>query len=456
MQRSPNELLRYIERRLYGHTKLEAVATPLISVVRGYTERQPPKSTLPSLGKGARSHPLERQTYDAQGDPEEATAVARSAPADISRLVARSADELKRFVGEAHAGDTVEVAPGRYRVSATLGTGNPGLSVRPIIVRAAVPGSVILEFAIQEGFVVSQPYWIFENLVIRGACGNDSACEHAFHVVGKARGLVIRNNVLQDFNAQIKVNGLDGNWPDAGLIQFNSIGNSRSRNTGNPVSLIDIVAASRWVVADNVISNFNKTGGSGISYGAYMKGAGSDGRFERNLVICSTSDVSERGSYPWLGERVGISLGNGGTGPAYCRDQRCAAEHTGGIIRNNIVAHCNDSGIDISRGVQATVAHNTLINTTGIGLRGVPSSAIVHGNILEGDIRVRDGGWADSSANRIGSTARLFDNRDSLALGWVDPPATIPTALKTTKDFCGTARGSLSFPGALADPAACR
>ena len=35
----------------------------------------------------------------------------------------------------------------------------------------------------------------------------------------------------------------------------------------------------------------------------------------------------------------------------------------GGLAANNVVAHCNDAGIDVNRSSQIALAHNTLINT---------------------------------------------------------------------------------------------
>ncbi|MBC7454769.1 MAG: hypothetical protein H7335_13905 [Massilia sp.] len=47
------------------------------------------------------------------------------------------------------------------------------------VLRAEAPGQALLEFDLVEGLVVSAPYWRFQGLSIRGACANDSHCEHA-------------------------------------------------------------------------------------------------------------------------------------------------------------------------------------------------------------------------------------------------------------------------------------
>jgi hypothetical protein len=303
---------------------------------------------------------------------------------------------------------------------------------------------VHIEFNAQEGFVVAHPYWVFENLGIQGVCKDHTSCEHAFHVVGNGAHLVVRNNLIVDFNAHFKINGLDGNWPDNGLLQHNTITNSGPRNTGNPTTLFDLVGANHWQVLDNVVSNFVKNGSNGISYGIFMKGASSGGRIERNLVICTPQNVSQPGV------RVGISFGGGTTGQAYCRDGRCAAEHTAGLAANNIVAHCNDSGIDVNMSTGIVIAHNTLINTAGIDVRSGPASATLHGNLLEGQMRQRKGGQAKLVMNEIAVMANVFENPNALNLAWRKVPDNIPSIDLVPKDFYEQARGNATLPGALA------
>src|SRR5690606_10145427 len=155
----------------------------------------------------------------------------------------------------------------------------------PIRVRALQPGSVRLEFDMTEGFLVSAPWWIFENLHIRGICREHSTCEHAFHVVGNAHHFVARNNVISDFNAHFKINAHANQAPDHGLLENNTLRNTTARHTHHPVVPIDLVGASHWRVHANFIHDFIKRDGDQISYGGYFKGAGSDNRFERNVVL---------------------------------------------------------------------------------------------------------------------------------------------------------------------------
>ena len=410
-ERTPGELIRYAQRRLEGHDRLVRVAQPVLTLVQRQLERPVPEAELPTLGKGPQSGSLPSVSYDADGRPRAALASdpAPDEPAAATKLI-HNAGELSRAMSAAKAGDVLELVPGLYAIRQTIETAAGGTPSRPIVLRAARPGSVMLELDTVEGFRVRHPYWVFENLVLRGVCRHHGDCEHAFHIVGSARGVVVRNNRIEDFNAHLKINGERGHWPDDGLIQFNLLTDRVARQTDQPVVPIDLVGASGWQVADNIISHFVKAGGNGISYGVFMKGGGHAGRIERNLLLCSGHDISAPGS------RVGVSFGDGGTGPAFCRDGRCAAEHLDGLVANNVIAHCNDFGIDVFRSPRTVVAFNTLINTAGIDVRHAPATAQVYGNLLEGRIRARHGAQLSQQHNDVVDLADVLTAPDRLCL----------------------------------------
>ncbi len=422
--KTPGELLRHAEKRLSGHTRLEIVFLPILHLIQRQVERPVPEN-LPTLGKGQQAASLPPNTNSSM------------------RLLVSTTDELKQAIENAKAGQVIELLPGRYRITQKLNMRYGGTQEQPIVVRAGVPGRVFIDSNSEVGFHITQPYWVFENLNIKGVCSEDRYCEHAFHVVGKAAHTTIRNNHIEDFNAHIKVNGQNGDWPDDGLLEFNTITNNHRRETHYPVTPFDLVGASRWRVADNIVSNFVKGDGDNVSYGIFMKGAGREGRIERNLVICTPKDISQ------TGVRVGISFGGGGTGKAFCRDRECKAEHTAGIASNNIVAHCNDFGIDVFRSRQITLAHNTLINTAGIDVRVEPASARVYGNLMEGRIRTRHGGQIKSEMNEIVTMAAAHQAPDQLELSWQKMPETIPSLLTVPDDFCKRPRPDGTLPGAF-------
>jgi hypothetical protein len=448
-ERSLMDAVRYAERRLQGHPKLEVVALPLLGLLRDQHEREVP-AELADLGKGQRLGAQVPVRHDGNGRPVPAAQALQGRNTVLATRVLRSSEEIVSAVARAQAGEVLEIAPGRYRIATKIKTGQPGEPGRPITLRAAQAGSVMLEVVAVEAMVIGHPYWVVENLDWQGRCSRDDDCEHALHVVGAARGTVVVNNRMSDFNAHIKVNAENGRFPDEGLVQFNTLDNTRARQTVNPVTPFDLVAASGWQFMDNRVEHFIRADVRKPSYGVFMKGASEGGRIERNVVVCTRSGISQPG------QRVGISLGGGGTGAPYCRDGRCDFEHRGGVVANNVVAHCNDAGVDISKAVASLVLHNTLVNTQGVNLRNPPADAEVLRNVMDSGIHPRRGTQAVQADNLFGPTPGLYANADALQLTWRQLPEALHLRHeRAPDDFCGRPRPSASPPGAVAGAARC-
>lgn len=361
-----------------------------------------------------------------------------------------SPQRLAAVLKAAQPGVAYEFLPGTYRFKGNGFYVLPkGRADAPIILRAARLGDVRLEFDMTEGFAVQAPYWVFENLDIRGVCESDSACEHAFHLSRDARGTVIRNNRLSDFNAQVKINAAPDNssQPDDVLIDHNAFIDSRPRKTGYPVTKIDSVRVSGLNVVGNVIADFAKEGSDQRSYAAFSKGGGSRNRFERNLVIC---EWMHRG-----GDRIGLSLGGGGTADRYCVGGSCKVEDRGGLIRSNVIVGCNETGIYLRRAADARIERNLLVATRGIDARFDTTRARVAGNILDGRIMTWRGAAVDPEAN-VSSTwrAALLKPVSSQLFaaplrGNFSPVGAFPAAPiePGVRDFCGTIFGPDSAAG---------
>lgn len=329
-------------------------------------------------------------------------------------VIVRQADELKRALRTARPGTTILLRPGRYRFSGrSIEIDRPGDPAQPILLRAAALGDVTLQFDLLEGFHVRAPYWVFENLIIEGVCRRDARCEHAFHIVGKARGTVLRNNWIKNFNAAVKVNGARGSLPDGGLIEHNLFINENPRDTDNPVTTLDIVAVSAWRVRKNVIADFAKRRGDRTSYGAFFKGAGSGNVFEQNLIRC---EWRHRG-----GIRVGFSFGGGGSSQRACRDARCDAEQQGGILRSNIIMNCpNDVGVYLNKSAGTSIHNNLIVNTRGIDVRFSESDAVIVNNVIDGRVLARDGGSFSADRNIMDVLDALLLRRTSADI-YADP-----------------------------------
>lgn len=355
------------------------------------------------------------------------------------------ATALRNAINAAAPGQEIVLAPGTYTVVGNLLCDTAASAAMPITVRAATARTVLIRFDAVEGFKVSEPHWRFEGLDIEGVCPVDSDCEHAFHVFGAADFTVIRDNVVRDFNAQIKSNGdFVGPafvFPDDVLIERNTFYDTRARNTGNPVTKLDVVGGRRWIVRANTIYDFEKGGGNFISYAAFLKGNSRDGLFERNLVICERQFAG--------GVRLGLSFGGGGTGPnSICEDGVCIPEHQNGIMRNNVIVNCPaDVGIYLNSASNSRLQHNTLYNTTGIDVRFAASSADLRNNLLSGQIRNRDGGShvsaGDLSQVPLASFANWFQAPAQANFLLLDGSTIVNMGVAAplvTDDFCANPR----------------
>ncbi len=377
------------------------------------------------------------------------------------RLVS-SLDELSVAAAGAEPGDVIQLQPGLYHFSGTaIHFSGTGTAARPIIVRAARLGDAVIESDGPEALKVTGPFWRFENLSLRGVCAEHTRCEHAFHVVAGATGTVIRNNLLADFNAHIKINAEDGLFPDGGAIEGNTLLDTAPRNTAEPIVSVDLVAASDWAIRGNIIADFVRGPGygGGPTYGGYVKGEGKGNVIERNLVVCEWKLRNGPG------ETVGLSLGGGGTGIAYRREGGASGfEQIGGVIRDNLVAFCSDDGIYVNRSARSVIDHNTLLDTAGIDVRFVESSATVTRNIVDGAIRQRDGGMLRAKDNDspfllglyVGMHPQrgLYRDPASLDLAWRTAPASVAET-ESRADLCGQRRGGEARPGSFEDFAGC-
>lgn len=437
INRTPRELAPYIERRVSGHNPtIVGIGKWAGEMLRSVDRMEPVSYQLPALNVGVQA------------------AISANANSAGHQVMVGSVEQALLAIQNAKAGDVITFLPGVYRFAGgSISVINPGRADAPIIVRAQQAGTVKLELWSAEGFVIMAPFWTFENLHLRGVCKQQAFCDHAFHVVGKAHHFVARNNSILDFNAHFKVNQANGFFPDNGLIEHNTLSNTGLRNTDHSVTVIDIVAASGWRIRRNLITDFIKNGSDNISYGVFAKGAGSENRIEQNIVIC------EHRLHGVPGQRVGLSLGGGGTGPEYCRDHRCITEQDRSVIDSNLVMSCSDDGIYLNKAAASHVNNNTLLDTGGIEVRFAESSADVVGNLVDGKIRSRDGGLLRASGNHDTGLSSIFVGyhpvrmrfRDPamMDLSWRNKPEASLPGNSGSSDLCGASRVATSSAGAF-------
>lgn len=442
----PRILAPYIERRVLQHNAMIVKTGNWVSRTLMSLDRDEYRIIIPPrLRVGAQSgdsiEPL--QTESGQNS-----------------ILVDSAEMAVQSISKAKPGDVITFTPGTYRFRGPyIEVSRSGSSERRIIVRAEFPGTVILEHETSEGFLVTAPYWTFENLTLRGVCKQHGNCEHAFHVVDNAHHFIARNNTIVDFNSHFKINGAKGKMPDDGIIEGNTLTNTSIRNTGNPVTPIDLVAANRWVIRHNLITDFIKAHSNRISFGAFVKGAGADNQLVQNIVICENLLKGAPG------QRVGLSLGGGGTEKSYCRDGRCITEQERGLIESNLIASCSDDGIYVNRSSSSKIFHNTLIDTGGIVVRFPESSADVEGNLVDGSIRGRDDGIVRKIDNMesamtsmylgIHPIRNLYAEERGQNFEWSGAPPRRDAASGVPLDLCEEQRSAQPTYGAFERFSAC-
>ncbi|MDO6542042.1 hypothetical protein [Photobacterium sanguinicancri] len=313
----------------------------------------------------------------------------------VSRsIIVDNEQDIIKAINTAQPGMEIVIKNGDYyleqkRINSSLAypTAN-----NPVIVRAETAGKVNLELSTLEGLFINRPNWIITGLRFIGNC--QPHCEHAMHIVGHADNLQVTHNEFVDFNAAIKVNGVNSNYPDFGKVSHNYFYFTEPSESSSSVTPINLDSGNSWVLNNNIIRDFIKLGGNQVSYGAFIKGGSNNGVIENNLIVCNST------SNDYGGYQVGVSLGGGGMKRATRRD-KSNFETNLSVVRNNIMMHCNDVGVYINQGKDTIVNNNILYNTTGIDIRFRQSTALVTNNILSGSIRERDKGVAEQFNNTV-------------------------------------------------------
>lgn len=155
--------------------------------------------------------------------------------------------------------------------------------------------------------------------------------------------------VLDSGEQVIKSNAKISDYSDDGVVECSTVGyRNRIVPDGNTYSQgIDIHSGARWIIRDNLVQNIRSSLPSGEAVaGAISLWNGSfDSIVERNLVVDC-----------WQGIQLG---GNSdATSPDLARSS--GYQHSGGIVRNNVVVRSLDFGIQLARSEGARVDHNTV------------------------------------------------------------------------------------------------
>lgn len=340
--------------------------------------------------------------------------VLSASPASIAEVIkVDDAQDLRQALRSAEPGDIIDIMPGDYFLP-SLTLRQQGREASPIVVQAAITGTVTVWTSHAELFKLYGAHWHFKGLDFQGS----HSADHALHIVENADGIVIEGNRFQNFHAAIKANGEGAprEFPDNVRIRRNIFVNDTPRDTRAPVVPIDVVGGRDWEIAENFIADIAHAPhqrGRNTS-AAFVKGGAHGTVFDRNLVIC---EWRHRG-----GQRVGLTLG-GKTSPSVfdqrtlerCTDN-CPESRTGRMT-NNIILNCpEEPGIYLNKARDALIANNTIFNAFGIQARFPETRVEVVDNLLTGTVWARHDGHVQDSTN--------------LETGWFDSANYLPALKK--------------------------
>lgn len=311
-------------------------------------------------------------------------------PAPIGAVIDVSSEaDLRAQVQNAAAGSTLLLSPGIYHMESFVHITVPGLVVRGA---TGDRGDVILDFggmiSGHFGILVEADVVTIANLTIR------NAHDHGVSINYRDRITLYNLHILDTGDQLVKVNpGGDGS--EDGLLACSRLEYSTSA-PDDYTNGISAHQASRWVVRDNEwvrIRGYQDATGPTILFWS----GSVDTIVERNMLL----DCYR-----------GIAFGNAG---------HSGIDHTGGVVRNNMLAFNmpHDTAIEMVHAANWMVAFNTvlLLNPAGglnwgMEARYAESQGTFAYNLTNMAI------WED----RDGASATLLGNLESASESWFANP----------------------------------
>jgi hypothetical protein len=282
---------------------------------------------------------------------------------------AANAGAIKSAIRAAGPGDVILVKPGTYNMGGGFSTGKSGTKDKPITLRAeGEKGYAVLKVSGTVGFRVRSRHWVLRGLHIQGSTRSTQATVFMdgpagcgdIHIVGcKISGSACHG--MKSSRTRTKaVHNV--------LIEFTELFDTAK--TG-----FDLVSGDNWVLRRNYVHDFGKRGG--VSYGIFLKGGGKNGVIEGNIVDGRKQRTT-----------LGISFGGGKTGKKWLpltSAGKVAAEHDGGICRNNIVIAAADSSYHTNNGANCRFYNNLTWNCSTFQRQAAyPKDPVLVNNLIGG------------------------------------------------------------------------
>lgn len=293
-------------------------------------------------------------------------------------------------------GDTIVLAAGTHRLSATTVLRRSGTAAAWIEVRGAAGTRPVIDLQGTGELRISASRVLLEHLEVIGGGGNN------IHIAPESTSIshiVVRDVKVHGLasgpGAAIKVNRNNDTSSAVSLVYIENCDVSEA--IGNAV--IDGVGVIQAVVRDCWIHD-NAVG----SHGIFFKG-GSDGILIENNLISGIRD------------NAALQLG-GNTGATFWNPTQPAFEGVDQVARNNLVVDFDDSGVEI-RGVnRASVYHNTFVTQTDFAIfrlsTGNTSTGAASDNVdvdIANNLVIATGGDPQYARNDGTSTTVTFRNQ---------------------------------------------
>jgi len=358
---------------------------------------------------------LEQVTYSAGNCP--------PLPLPTTQVVTVS-DEAS-LLNQAHnaaSGTSIIVSPGTYNMQSYLHVTNNGITIRG---ETENREDVILDFGGMEsghfGILVEADDVAIANLTIR------NASDHGVSIQGRDRPILYNLHIVDIGDQLVKVNPF-GNGSEDGLLACSRL----EYSTSAPDSYTNGISAHQahsWIVRDNEWYRIRGNTDDPVPAILFWSGS-SDTVVERNLLV----DCSQ-----------GIAFGNA---------SHSSNDHTGGIVRNNIIYSSlpHDVVIEMVHAAGWLVAHNTalLLNPTpgltwGMEARFSDSQGTFAYNLTNMNIwHSRDGAQGTLTGNVTNAQAGWFVDASSAdlhlvrtATNAIDKATALP---EVVDDFDGDSR----------------
>ena len=326
-----------------------------------------------------------------------ATAVPPLPPPSGAVVTVSTEPQLQSAIRQLASNTTILIAPGTYQLTSTLYINGAYTNVA-IRGSADDRDSVVLKGpGMNVAAYGEAPYGIWTGGNVQGiTIANLTIRDFYYHPIifnaGTQRPRVYNVQLIDAGQQFVKSNpdGAGGGVND-GVVEYSVIEYTTTARDSY-VNGVDVHTGANWIVRDNVFRNLVAPPGGLAGPALLMWNHSSNTIAERNLFInCSR----------------GISYGL----------QAAGFDHSGGIIRNNMIfrgaGQPGDVGIMVADSPNTQVLNNTVFLS---GTYGTPieyrfagtQNVVIGNNLLDGAIWARDGATGVEAGNLAGAQASMF------------------------------------------------